>query len=169
MRFLLVSPQTEFRVRPLNVWTPLGIISIAASLKEKGHEVAFFDRHALSVVSGLGKKRTNEMLAAKVLSFKPDVIGFNTLSPLIYDTVECVSLIRPLFPGFMIAGGASYNSSPRREPQKNQGPERNRRRRGRAGPGAVRRRPEPVSYSRFLVEKPGRDDSPHSPRSDRVP
>jgi len=59
-----------------------------------------------------GKKRVNEMLAAKVLSFKPDVIGFNTVSPLIYDTVECVSLIRPLFSGFMIAGGHHTTALP---------------------------------------------------------
>jgi len=102
----------EFRIRPLNVWTPLGLISIGASLKEKGHEVAFFDRHALSVAYVLGKKRVNEMLVAKVLSFKPDVIGFNTVSPLVYDTVECVSLIRPLFSGFMIAGGHHTTALP---------------------------------------------------------
>lgn len=112
MRFLLVSPRTEFQVRPLNTWTPLGLISIGASLKAKGHEVAFFDRYALSVISVLGKKRVNEMLIAKVLSFRPDVIGFNTVSPLIYDTVECVSLIRPLFPGFMIAGGHHVTALP---------------------------------------------------------
>lgn len=112
MRFLLVSPRTEFRVRPLNVWTPLGLISIGASLKEKGHEVALFDRHALSVASVLGKKQVNEMLAAKVLSFKPDVIGFHTLSPIIHDTLECVSLIRPLFSGFVIAGGHHATALP---------------------------------------------------------
>ncbi len=112
MRFLLVSPRTEIRVRPLNVWTPLGLISIGASLKKEGHEVALFDRHVLSLGTGSGKKRTNEMLAEKVLSFKPDVIGFNTVSPLIHDTVECVSLIRPLFPGFMIAGGHHTTALP---------------------------------------------------------
>jgi len=112
MRFLLVSPQTEFRVRPLNVWTPLGLISIGASLKKEGHDVALLDRHALSLGTGPEKKRINEMLAEKVLSFKPDVIGFNTVSPLIHDTVECVSLIRPLFPGFMIAGGHHTTALP---------------------------------------------------------
>lgn len=121
MKFLFVSPQTEFRVRPLNVWTPLGIISIAASLKEKGHEVAFFDRHAFSAVSASGKKWVDEMLVAKVIAFKPDVIGFNTVSPLIHDTVDCVSRIRPLFSGVMIAGGHHTTALPKESLEKIKG------------------------------------------------
>jgi len=121
MRFLLVSPRTEFRVRPLNAWTPLGLISIGASLKAKGHEVALFDRHSLSLRPVFGKDRINELLAEKVRSFKPDVIGFNTVSPLVHDTVECVSLIRPLFPGFMIAGGHHTTALPEESLRKIQG------------------------------------------------
>lgn len=112
MRFLLVTPRTEFRVRPLIAWTPLGLISIGASLKKYGHEVALFDRHALSAGAGYGKERINDLLAAKVLSFKPDVIGFHMVSPLIHDTAECISLIRPLFSGFMIAGGHHATALP---------------------------------------------------------
>lgn len=112
MRILFVSPRTEYRVRPLNTWVPLGIISVAASLREKGHEVDYFDRHARSLALHVEPGRVNEMLVERVRSFKPDIIGFTTISPLIYDTMECVSLLRPIFAGTMIAGGHHVTALP---------------------------------------------------------
>jgi len=112
MRFLFVSPRTEYLVRPLNTWMPLGVASLAASLKEKGHEVDYFDRHTCSLVLYPGSGRLNEMLKERVRLFKPDVIGFTTISSLIYDTVECVSQLRPIFAGPIIAGGHHVTALP---------------------------------------------------------
>ncbi len=47
-----------------------------------------------------------------VKAFKPDLIGLNTVSPLIYDTVECVSLINSVWDGPVIAGGHHATALP---------------------------------------------------------
>ncbi len=105
MKFLFITPLTDYGVRPMNTWAPVGILSMAASLKGEGHEAALFDRHALFSSHGLGRDRIDGAMAEAVRTFRPDVIGFQTLSPLIHDTVSCAALLRPLFPGVMIAGG----------------------------------------------------------------
>jgi radical SAM superfamily enzyme YgiQ (UPF0313 family) len=105
MRFLFISPLTEFEHRPMNTWVPLGILSLGAALKTAGHEVGFFDRYGLYAGHGFGRGRIDRAMVDRVQAFRPDVVGFQTVSPLIYDTVDCVSLLRPLFSGAMIAGG----------------------------------------------------------------
>jgi len=112
MRLLFITPLTDFSFRPMNTWAPLGILSMAASLKENGHVAALFDRHALSAGHGFGRDRLNEAMVETVRAFRPDVIGFQTVSPIIYDTLECVALLRPLFPGIMIAGGHHCTALP---------------------------------------------------------
>jgi radical SAM superfamily enzyme YgiQ (UPF0313 family) len=45
-------------------------------------------------------------------NFQPDIIGFNTVSPLIYDTVACVALVRRSYRGLIVAGGPHASALP---------------------------------------------------------
>jgi radical SAM superfamily enzyme YgiQ (UPF0313 family) len=74
-------------------------------LRKEGHQVAIFDRFSSQDVLGPDREKVNAAMLKQIKEFKPDWIGLNTLSHLIYDTLECVSLIRQVFAGPVIAGG----------------------------------------------------------------
>jgi radical SAM superfamily enzyme YgiQ (UPF0313 family) len=51
-------------------------------------------------------------MLAHVQAFRPDMIGLQTKSPLIPDTVSCVRLIRQGYTGWMVAGGHHATALP---------------------------------------------------------
>ncbi len=114
MKVLLVYPLTSQKRSSLNqgAWAPLGLSFIASCLREAGHTVAIFDRYAFQARPGAGKEAINSAMLELVRDFKPDLIGFNTVSPLIYDTVECARLIRQAYKGMMVAGGHHASALP---------------------------------------------------------
>lgn len=112
MRVLFVYP-VGFQSR---IWRPhhlpLGLSFLASSLERRGHRVSIFDRYARTGMTGKSREAVNEEMLERVRRFKPDVVGFNTLSPLIWDTVECAELIRPRHSGLMMAGGHHASALP---------------------------------------------------------
>jgi radical SAM superfamily enzyme YgiQ (UPF0313 family) len=105
IKILLISPFTVHKGKPGVLWLPLGLSFIAAVLRREGRQVAIYDRFSMQNVLGPDRQKVNAAMLRKIKEFEPDWIGLNTLSPLIYDTVECVSLIRQVFAGPVIAGG----------------------------------------------------------------
>ncbi len=112
MKVLLISPLTVQKKAPEPVWVPLGLPFIAALLERQGHTVSIFDRFAVQSLAGPSKDRVNAAMLDHIKNFKPDLIGFNTVSPLIYDTVECAALVRKYFQGPVIAGGHHTTAMP---------------------------------------------------------
>ncbi len=54
----------------------------------------------------------NELMLAYIRMFQPDLIGFNTITPMVYDKVDCVRLIRAHYGGMLIAGGYHATALP---------------------------------------------------------
>jgi anaerobic magnesium-protoporphyrin IX monomethyl ester cyclase len=112
MRVLLIYPLAQYRQVPPPGWTPLGLSFIASTLQVEGHEVRIFDRVGQIAKCGLNKAAINRAMLDCIREFKPHLIGFNTISPLIYDTVECVHLIRRSYQGILLAGGHHATALP---------------------------------------------------------
>lgn len=112
MKILMISPLPVYHRVPQTFWTPLGLTFMASILRENNHTVSIFDRHAFQTKTGTDKNKINAAMLGHIKNFKPDLIGIQTISPLIYDTVECVSLIREIFSGLIIAGGHHASALP---------------------------------------------------------
>lgn len=108
MRILLIYPHVGGSV----LWMPIGLPFIAAELIRHGHTVAIFDRFAVQSRVGYDVAPVNAAMLDSIRTFKPDLIGLNTLTPLIYDTVDCVGLIRADFNGMIMAGGYHATALP---------------------------------------------------------
>jgi anaerobic magnesium-protoporphyrin IX monomethyl ester cyclase len=112
MKVLLVYPRTKQPGIPKPSWVRLGLCFIAAVLRNKGHDVSIFDRFACQAHFGNDRARINAEMVEHVERFRPDIIGFNTISPLIFDTAECINLLRKDFHGAIIAGGHHATALP---------------------------------------------------------
>lgn len=116
MKILLIYPRPEpsryRRLRAEPSWMPLGLAFLAAALRKAGHRVEIFDRYACQSGNGMEKAEINAAMTERVRRFKPDLIGFNTVSPLIHDTAECAALLRPGFRGLLMAGGHHATALP---------------------------------------------------------
>jgi len=110
MRVLLIYPYWT-AAKP-GLWISLGLCFIGALLTEQGHTVSVFDRTAKHFGCGNNRLKLNQLMLDHVEDFQPDLIGLNTVSPVIYDTVECVELIRTVWAGPMIAGGHHATALP---------------------------------------------------------
>ena len=93
-------------------WVPLGLSLIASYLKQHGYEVSIFDRYAMQAYLGNDQRDIDNAMVSHSNVFEPDLIGFNTVSPLIHDTVKCASLIRKDYQGLMVAGGHHASALP---------------------------------------------------------
>lgn len=112
MKILLIYPLTRTQRIPAPSWTPLGLSSIAAVLQRGGHQVRIFDRFSQMARLGLRTERVNAAMLRLIREFQPDVVGLNTVSPLVYDSVQCARLIRPGFKGLLVAGGHHATALP---------------------------------------------------------
>ncbi len=112
MRLMLISPRTVNLNPPESSWIPLGLTFMAAALRQAGHSVSIFDRHACQAWCGTDRKRIDAEMLSQAECFKPDMIGFSTVSPLIYDTAGSVELLRRDFPGMIVAGGYHATALP---------------------------------------------------------
>lgn len=93
-------------------WMPLGLPFIAAELRKRGHTVAIFDRFAVQFKVGRHLEQVNQAMLGSIRDFRPDIVGLNTLSPLIHDAVECITLIRSNYKGTIVAGGYHATALP---------------------------------------------------------
>ncbi len=107
-RILLITPFSKYIS---NRWMPLGMSYIASFLIKNNHTVKLYDRFLKGYFLD-NKEFVDRDMKSEILSFKPDIIGLSTISPLIYDTVECVDYIRGFFDGIIIAGGHHATAMP---------------------------------------------------------
>jgi len=112
MRILLISPLPVYPNVPQPHWIPLGLAFMASILRKNNHKISIFDRHAAQSRFGIDRNKINAAMIEHIRKFKPDLIGMQTISPLIYDTVECVNLIREVYSGQIIAGGHHATALP---------------------------------------------------------
>jgi radical SAM superfamily enzyme YgiQ (UPF0313 family) len=112
MKVMLVYPRIVHRYYIEPSWTPLGLPYIAAALRREGHSVSIFDRFACQARVGMSADAINSAMLQHMRDFKPDLIGLNTISPLIYDTVDTVNLIRQSYNGILVAGGHHVTAIP---------------------------------------------------------
>jgi len=91
---------------------PIGICSMAAVLDAQGHETMLFDRAAVYDLLGKDRLRTRDAMTRAILSFSPDMIAMSTVSPAIFDTVDCVQFIRTFYNKTVIAGGHHVTALP---------------------------------------------------------
>jgi radical SAM superfamily enzyme YgiQ (UPF0313 family) len=112
MRILLIYPCTiPFNI-PKIAWTPLSLSFIASVLQREGHMLSIFDRFAIQAKTGKNRDQLNKTMIEHIRQFQPDLIGLNTVSPLIHDTVETVTSIRKVFNGMLLAGGHHATALP---------------------------------------------------------
>jgi len=71
------------------IMPPIGLASIAAVLRQGGHEVRIFDAALDCTVS-------NEQWAAHVAGFKPAMVGFSTITSNFYDAYDVCEKIKRL-------------------------------------------------------------------------
>jgi anaerobic magnesium-protoporphyrin IX monomethyl ester cyclase len=110
MRLLLISPFSS--LSPVR-WMPLGLAFIAARLRQGGHRVVIFDRYAIQAQTGRSVDAVDQAMLVQMAAFQPDLVGLSTVSPVIYDTAHCASLIRETgFRGSIWAGGYHATALP---------------------------------------------------------
>lgn len=109
---MLVYPLPRLAANPGPHWLPLGLSFLASSLQKEGHEVKIFDPLVISKFDKPNRETINTVMIEAIKEFKPDLIGLNTVTPLIYDTVERISLIRKVNNGLIIAGGHHATAMP---------------------------------------------------------
>ena len=108
MKILLITPYALYtKLR----WLPMGMCYMSSLLKKNNHEVRIYDRFLKGHRLG-GKEAADRDMKSEILEFKPDIIGFSTISSLIHDTVTCVKYIRNFFDGTVIAGGHHATAMP---------------------------------------------------------
>lgn len=112
MKVMLIYPVPRLHKKPGTHWIPLGLSYIASSLQAEGHQVIIFDRYATAGRSGPEKDVINQAMMKKLREFKPDLVGLNSVTPLIADTIECAGLIRREFEGILLAGGHHVTALP---------------------------------------------------------
>ena len=112
MRCLLISPSHPGKQRLKPSWMPLGLSFLAAVLRGQGHETIIFDRFARLIRRRGDDAAVDREMMATIRDFRPDLIGLQTISPLIFDTISCVNLIRPQFKGLLYAGGHHATALP---------------------------------------------------------
>lgn len=95
MRIVLVHPTGSNWVSgskdlsaTANRMAPLGLLSISAYLKQRGHQVFIHDCLGPKPLAGLAEN------VQKVLDYKPEMVGFSTTTSSFLDGVDMASLIK---------------------------------------------------------------------------
>lgn len=112
MKILLIYPYASFKIMPPSTWMPLSLSYLAAPLKQAGHQVRIMDRYAAQFRLGPHKPAVDQAMLDAIREFQPDLIAFNSISPLVFDLVQCAVLIRQVFKGPLLAGGHHVTALP---------------------------------------------------------
>lgn len=103
MRAALVMPAwlpedifpTKTAKAQVNYWQPLGVLYLAAALREAGHEVKFFD----------GSFLNHSELIERIRSFKPEVVGIYANTPLWGKAVKTARDVKRVSDATVFVGG----------------------------------------------------------------
>jgi len=118
MKILLIYPYASYKNMPPSSWVPLSLPYLAGPLQQAGHQVKIMDRYAAQYKLGSHKALIDKALLQTIIEFKPDIIGLNAVSPLVFDLVDTAALIRQVFSGVLLAGGHHVSALPEATLQK---------------------------------------------------
>ena len=76
---------------------PIGLAYLAAVLEKAGYELALIDCPALEI--------KHQMLGAKLASFKPDVVGITSVTPIIQSTLPAARVAKETCPNAPVVLG----------------------------------------------------------------
>lgn len=99
MKILLISPPQKniYGKGVDSPYPPLGLLSIAAVLKEKKHEIKFVDMSAENI--------DIDQLIQIVKKFGPDLIGFTAVTPTFEAALEIIKKVKKDFDVKIVLGG----------------------------------------------------------------
>ena len=119
MKVLIIRPpQTDFEnIGPIRVGLPIGALSVAASMEQKGHEVKFFDSLIYNDKNNDNKKHYGaswERIKGCVRDFNPDIVGITNLSSVqLENTLMLPKLVKEINPNIkVIVGGVHATVRP---------------------------------------------------------
>jgi len=79
---------------------PIGIAYLAAVLEKAGYELALIDCPALRI--------SHKMLRAELASFKPDVVGITSITPIIESTLLAAQVAKETCPNVLVVLGGPH-------------------------------------------------------------
>ena len=82
---------------------PVGLLTIAAVLRDAGHEVSFMDAAHLYKVS-------NEEWARRIAEKEPDLVGFSAITPAFHDAYDVCTRIKTALPSVKVVFGGVHAS-----------------------------------------------------------
>lgn len=118
MKVLIIRPpQTDFEnIGPIRIGLPIGALSVAASIEQKGHDVRFFD--SLIYNDKNDDKRhygaSWERIRKCISDFNPDIVGITNLSSVqLKNTLMLPKLVKQINPNIkVIVGGVHATVRP---------------------------------------------------------
>ena len=106
MRVLFFIPSSNLYDREVNLNEPLGACSVAASVRESGHEV--------KIVHQVDPRRQKMRdLVSESLGFRPDLVALSTMTESHRNGISMVQEIRKVTKVFSVLGGIHVTSYPR--------------------------------------------------------
>ncbi|MCZ6596180.1 MAG: radical SAM protein [Planctomycetota bacterium] len=119
MKVLLIRPPVYRHVTAQSrSYAPVGLATVAAGLRDAGHEVAILDAEIGERNDPVGggvfrRGMPDEEIRARVTEFAPDAVGLSCMFAVSMPAiVDLAALVRPLFEGPMVAGGYAATSDP---------------------------------------------------------
>ncbi|MBI3940053.1 MAG: cobalamin B12-binding domain-containing protein, partial [Acidobacteria bacterium] len=104
MKITLCYPSLVPGHRPKYGLQPLGVLYIAAVLKENGFDVEVIDAE----IEGLTVEETVE----RILAGSPDMVGFSAMTPQLVTALQACARLKSLRPEMVVAlGGAHFDST----------------------------------------------------------
>ena len=82
---------------------PVGMLTIAAVLRDAGHQVSFIDAAHFYTV-------TNDVWARRIADAQPDLVGFSAITPAFHDAYDVCCRIKDLLPGVKTVFGGVHAS-----------------------------------------------------------
>ena len=96
MNILLINPPGKISF----VSPPLGLLYIAASLKEDGHNVSLVDYNL--------EKISDDDLGQIITEKKKEAVGISVVTPKVYGAMELAKLIKEKFPEIIVIAGGPH-------------------------------------------------------------
>lgn len=96
MKILLINPPGKVSF----ISPPLGLLYIAASLKEDGHEISLIDYNL--------EKIDNQKLSDFIKEKRIEAVGISIVTPKVYNAIELAAAIKKHFPEIIIIAGGPH-------------------------------------------------------------
>ena len=115
MRILLVYPVPPRSRWPRGLirshWAPTGLAYLGTALRRAGHDVRIHVREEALVKRNFDWQAAEADLRRLLSEFRPDMVGFSAVTPLVPETAELAELVKDLLgPGVLTVAGGPHPS-----------------------------------------------------------